>query len=159
MLSRGNEIAGAVRDTVSVGTRYAPAWERDKPGRFELRSAQVCIPTLERGNEIAGAVRATVSAGMHSHAGAWEREICSRVGTRYLLLLVPMLPRGNKIRSAWVCIPTQERGNERYALAWERESRGGSGYGQRRYAFPRRSVGTRYGQRRYAFPRRSVGTR
>ena len=40
-----------------------------------------------------------------------------------------------------------------HAGAWEREN------GQRGYAFPRRSVGTRYGQRRYAFPRRSVGTR
>ena len=122
--------------------------------------------------------RETVSVCMHSHAGAWERENGQRM---YALYAFPRRSVGTRKRSAYVCIvciPTQERGNEKtvsvcmhcmhsHAGAWEREN------GQRNvcacmhshaeaweretvsvmyalYAFPRRSVGTRNGQRMYA---------
>jgi hypothetical protein len=59
------------------------------------------------------------SLGTHSHAGAWERG-----GD----VLVPTVLRGNPYRGreqnrrscrdgAWVCIPTQERGNE-VEMSW-----------------------------------------
>ena len=78
-----------------------------------------------------------------------EREICfslfpcSRVGTR------------NGQHN--VCIPSQERGNERsvspcsHAPAWEQETVSVM------YAFPRRSVGTRNGQRNVCIPTQERG--
>ena len=119
---RGNEKNG--QRNVCI-----PTQER---GNEKNGQRNVCIPTQERGNEKTVSVMMKHSHGrsvgtrngqrnMHSHAGAWEREIANLRSARH---------QNN------VCIPTQERGNEKtvsvmYAL----------------YAFPRRSVGTRNGQR------------
>ena len=128
----------------------------------------LCIPTQERGNE------KTVSVCMHSHAGAWERD--RRGGSSYgqRMYAFPRRSVGTRKWSAYVCIPTQERGNEidgavratvsvcmhcmhSHAGAWERET---VSVMYALYAFPRRSVGTRETVSvMYAFPRRSVGTR
>ena len=84
---------------------------------------------------------------------------------RDLFLLVPMLLRGNRNGQRNVCIPTQERGNEKLPpLALLRAAplprllplKGG---GICFSLFPCSRVGTGTVSVMYAFPRRSVGTR
>ena len=170
---------------------HAGAWERENHpppllvpmlpcGDKKHGQRNVCIPTQERGNER--------FVSPCSHAPVWKQETVSvmyafprrSVGTRDLFLLVPMLPCGDKKHGQRnVCIPTQERGNEKITLPLSLFPC--SRVGTRNtvsvmYAFPRRSVGTRKSPSpspcshapvweqetvsvMYAFPRRSVGTR
>ena len=191
MLPRGNKKRSAYvciptqergnkSKTVSVCMHsHAGAWEREN-GQRNKRSGQrnVCIPTQERGpsppqREKQEAVSVMYAFPRRSvgtrneHAKLLQHQSPCPVdpplwrccGLRPCRAFSPS--RGERFISPCSHAPAWEQEAvsvcmHSHAGAWEQEN------GQRMYAFPRRSVGTREQEAvsvMYAFPRRSVGTR
>ena len=125
--------------------------------RVGTRNGQrnVCVPTQERGNEKKPQAQTPAGRGVTPAGYSLTRsEIyflfpCSRVGTR------------NGQRN--VCIPTQERGNEKKPQAQTPAGRGVTpvGYSSTRseiyFLFPCSRVGTRNGQRNVCIPTQERG--
>ena len=148
--------------TVSVCMHsHAGAWEREMVSvmyAFPRRSVGTRkSPSPSPCSHAPAWERETVSVCMHSHAGAWEREMVS------VMYAFPRRSVGTRNGQRNVCIPTQERGNEKKPQAQTPAGRGvtPAGYSSTRseiyFLFPCSRVGTRNGQRNVCIPTQERG--